>query len=271
MRVGDASAAESISGQLITFNLSAGEGAKCKPGQVLSVYDPADEADAHAIYITSIATDAITGINGYLGSPAVAGADSGDLDNAVFEQEPFVTGFEIFEAVDAVFAHLLYPWVYDITTGTIASPDLVDGQEAVAAAALEILGAWQIVGPTTWPIPYQRVPLDVDTTIASTGRLATFDWFDSSTGYYTYKEKLAEADEAGDELTHMIAVGAAAVILGAHLVETTLESSKKDNMEGVSQRQRVGSLLWRDFLTLRQNYSEELVRRIPQEIIINRG
>jgi hypothetical protein len=235
MRVGDASAAESISGQLITFNLSAGEGAKCKPGQVLSVYDPADEADAHAIYITSIATDAITGINGYLGSPAVAGADSGDLDNAVFEQEPFVTGFEIFEAVDAVFAHLLYPWVYDITTGTM------------------------------------RVPLDVDTTIASTGRLATFDWFDSSTGYYTYKEKLAEADEAGDELTHMIAVGAAAVILGAHLVETTLESSKKDNMEGVSQRQRVGSLLWRDFLTLRQNYSEELVRRIPQEIIINRG
>jgi hypothetical protein len=69
----------------------------------------------------------------------------------------------------------------------------------------------------------------------------------------------------------MIAMGAAALLLGAHVAETTIEATKKDNAAAVEQRRSVGSLLWRDFLTLRQNHHEELIRRVPQQIVISRG
>ena len=92
IRIGAASAAESTSGQTVTFTLNTGEGAKVKAGNVLSVYDPDTEADAHVIYVTGISTDTITGINGYLGSPVVAGSDSGDLDSAIFEQNAPLDG-----------------------------------------------------------------------------------------------------------------------------------------------------------------------------------
>jgi hypothetical protein len=179
--------------------------------------------------------------------------------------------FEIYEAIDTVFAHMLYPWVYDIVTATITTPDLVDGQEAVPSTVKEILHAWQRIGSTNYPVEFSRIPLEVDTTLASTGFMATFGNIDGSTIYYTYKEKLAEADEAGDELTRMVAIGAAAILLGGHLVETTIQGTKAHNAEAVGQRQQVGSLLWRDFLTLRQNYQEELARQIPSRIVINRG
>ena len=271
IRLGASNANESVAGQLVTFSLAAGEGDKVKKGNVLGVYDPATEADAHVIYVTSISTDAITGINSYLGSPAIVGSDSGDLDSAVFEQNPLATGFEIFEAIDAVFAHQLWPWVFDLTQGEIASPDLVDGQEAIAAGAREVVHAWQRLGGTNYPVPFEVTPWDVSTDLASTGRQATFGWIDASKGYYLYKEKLAEADDSGDELTHMVATGAAALLLGGHLVETSIQGTKADNAQAVSQRAQIGNSLWRDFLTLRQNYSEELTRLLPHQIIINRG
>lgn len=270
-RVSASNANESVSGSLVTFTLNTGEGAKCKPGQVLSVYDPGTEADAHAVFITSISTDTITGINGYLGSPVVVGADSGDLDDAVFEQNPLATGFEIFEAIDTIVANQLWPWVYDIVHATIASPDLVDGQEAVAAEAEEIIHAHQVIGSTNERIPVERIPLEISTTLASTGKQASFDWINGTTGYYTYRAKFAEADEADTELTHLIAVGAAALLLGAHMVETSIQGTKHDNAEAVGKRQQAGSILWRDFLTLRQGMSEELSKRLPPQVYVNRG
>ena len=76
-------ALDSTSGQIASFTLLAGEGAKVKAGDVLSVYDPDTEADAHVVYVLSIATDAITSIASYLGSPTIT---AGDLDSALFEQ-----------------------------------------------------------------------------------------------------------------------------------------------------------------------------------------
>ena len=271
IRLAAASAAETTSNQTCTFDVASGEAAKIKTGQVLSVYDPATETDAHAFLVTSISSDTITAINGYLGAPVIVGADSGDMDNAVLEQNPLVTGFEIFEAIDTVISNQLWPWVYDMVNATITSPDLVDGQEAVAAEAEEIIHAHQIIGPTAYKIAVERIPLEIDTTIASTGKMATFDWIDGSTGYYLYRAKYLEADEADTELTHLMAVGAAALLLGGSLVATTIQGTKHDNAQAVSQRQQVGSLLWRDFLTLRQNMSEELTKRLPQQIYINRG
>jgi hypothetical protein len=189
----------------------------------------------------------------------------------VFEQNALATGYEIFEAIDTVFSNLLWPYVYDIVSTTIATPDLVDGQHAVAAEAEEIINAWQVIGSTNYPVAVSRQPMEVHTTVASTGKLATFDWYNGTTGYYTYRAKFLEADEADTELTHLVALGAAAILLGASLSETTLESTKKDNSEAVSQRGSAGDRIMRDFLTLRQNMSEELSKRLPQRVYFNRG
>jgi hypothetical protein len=182
-----------------------------------------------------------------------------------------VTGFEIFEAIDTVIANYLWPHVYDVVTATITTPDMVDGQHEVPAEVEWIESAWQIVGPTSCKITVQNQPDQVHTTISSTGKLTNFNWINGSTGYYTYRAKFAEADEADTELTQLIATGAAAICLGASLSETTLESTKKDNAEAVSQRGSVGDRLWRDFLTMRQNMAEEQNKRAPNRIIFSRG
>jgi hypothetical protein len=269
IRLAATTASETTSGQLVSFNVATGEAAKIKAGETLAVYDPDTEADAHVIYVTSISSNTITGVNAYWGSPAVATA--GDLNSAVFEQNPVWTGFEIFQAIDTVVANLLWPHVYDVVTATIASPDITFGTETVPAEVEEIISAWQIIGSREYLIPVSRQPYEVHASLASTGKLAVFEWINGSTGYYTYRAKFAEADEADTELTHLIALGAAAILLGASISEATLESTKKDNAEAVGQRSSAGDRLWRDFLTLRQSMSEEQTKRLPQRIVVNRG
>lgn len=132
IRLAAADALESTaSDPLVSFALAAGEGAKVKPGEMLSVYSPV-AAGAYVIYVTSMATDTVTGVNGGLiGAPEVVTA--GVLDSALFEQDPFVTSHEIHKAIDTVVARFLWPEVYSIEAKTITSPDLIDGQEGVAA------------------------------------------------------------------------------------------------------------------------------------------
>jgi hypothetical protein len=270
IRLAAANAAEDTSSApLVSFAVLAGEGAKIKASDVLSVYDAADADAAHVIYVTSISTDTITGVNGgMIGAPLVA--TDGDLDGAILEQDALVTSHEIHQAIDVVIERHLWPELFNTETKTIASPDLVDGQEAVAADVQEIMAAWQIIGDTVYSIPFQRHPLDVDTSIASTGRMAEFDWIDGGTGYYTAKTKIVAADDDGG-LTRLIATGACAMVLGGAIVEATLENTKKDNADAVSQRNQVGGILWRDFLTLKQEYSRELGRHNESRILIDRG
>ncbi len=86
IRETNASAAETTSGQQVTFDMATGEAAKIKPGDILSVYDPDTELDAHVVYVLGISTDTITAINGFLGSPLIVGSNSGDMDLALVEQ-----------------------------------------------------------------------------------------------------------------------------------------------------------------------------------------
>ena len=264
IRQAAADAAETTTGQTVVFTLASDEGAKVKPGDVLSVYDPDTEADAHVVYVLSISTDTITGVVSYLGSPTITASD---LDSALFEQNAAWTGYEIFEAVTTVVDSLLWPYVYKLTSATIASPDLVDGQEAVAAGTEVITHAWQVIGPTVYNIAVSpRVPLEVTSTLKSTGKMVTFDWIDGSTVYYEYREKVDVTAHA-----RLISLGAAGLLLGGSMAEATLERTKKDNAEAVSGRGQAANAVWRDFLTLRQNISDELSKRLPQQIYINRG
>lgn len=272
IRLGASNAGEDTSSDpLVSFALASGQGSKVKAGDVLSVYSPSSASLAFAIYVTSVATDTVTGVNGALiGAPEVA--TDGQLDSVLFEQDALVSSHEIHRAISVIVERHLWPDLYQIETKTIASPDLVDYQEAVAADVQEVLSAWQIIGGTAYSIPFQRHPLDVDTTIKSTGKLGSFDWIDGSTGYYTAKTKIVVADDDGSpNLTRLIATGAAAMLLGGVAVEATIENTKKDNADAVSQRSQVGNLLWRDFLTLKQEYARELGRHNESRILIDRG
>lgn len=270
IRLAAADALESFAAPLVSFALAAGEGAKVKVGEVLAVYSPTSAAAAHVIYVTSISADTITGINGgMIGAPAVVASA---LDSVLFEQDPLVTSHEIHNAISTVTARFLWPDVYQIETKTIATPNLVDGQEAVAADVQEIMAAWQILGSTVHGVAFQRHVLDVDTAIKSTGKIAEFDWIDGSAGYYTAKTKIDITDDDGTpDLTRLISTGAAALLLGGTFVETTLENTKKDNSDAVSQRTSVGGILWRDFLTLKSEYARELGRQNESRILVDRG
>jgi hypothetical protein len=203
-----------------------------------------------------------------LGSPTITASD---LDSALLEQNATWTDYEIFQAIDTVVANYLWPWVWDEVTATITSPDLASYQDEVPAEVEEITHAWQIIGPHKEMIPVSRQPWRVHSTLSSTGKLAEFGYINGSTTYYTYRAKYLEADEADTELTHLIATGAAALLLGASLAEATLDSTKKDNIEAVGQRGSAADRIMRDFLTLRQNMSEEQGRQNPQRIYIDRG
>lgn len=265
-----ADAAENTaSDPIITFALASGEGDEVKPGDTLSVYSPSDADTAYAIRVLSVSTDTVTGVNGALiGAPKVVAAAA--LDNALLEQDALASSHEIHQAISAILDRHLWPDVFTTETKQIANPDLIDGQEAIAADVMEIMSAWQVIGPTAYSIPFQRHPIDVDTDISSTGKIGEFDWIDGSTGYYTAKTKITAADDTGG-LTRLIATGAAALVLGASVVEATLNRTKKDNVEAVSQRNSAGSILWRDFLTLKQEFAREIGRQNESRILIDRG
>ena len=272
VRLAAANAAEDTSSApLVTFALASGEGDFVKAGDYLSRYSPDSVSEAYVIYVTDVATDSVTGVNGGLiGAPLVA--VDGDLDSALLELDPLATSHEIHGAITAIVERYLWPEIFTVETKTIASPDLVDGQEAVEADVEEIMSAWQVIGDTAYSIPFQRHPLSVDTAIKSTGKMAEFDWFDGGTGYYTAKTKIVIADDDGSpSLTRLIATGAAALVIGSSMVEATLENTRKDNADAVGQRNQVGGVLWRDFLTLRQEFSRELGRHNESRILIDRG
>lgn len=272
IRLSAANAGENTaSPPLVSFALAAGEGAKVKVGETLGVYSPTSAAKAHVVYVTSIATDTITGVNGgMVGAPEIV-AD-GAVDSVLFEQDPLVTSHEIHAAIDTIVARHLWPDIYNVETKTFASPDLVDGQHAVDADVEEIMSAWQALGGTSYSVAFQRQPILVDTTLASTGKMAEFDWMDGGVGYYTAKTKITVADDDGTpNLTRLISTGAAALLLGGIMVEATIENTKKDNADAVSQRSSVGGILWRDFLTLKQQFAWELGRQNESRILIDRG
>jgi len=269
-RTHSAATVSSTSAGLATwFMSSTTEGAAVSAGDVLSMYDPSTEASAFSFYVLSVSSSSVTAINGYDGAPSVS-ASTG-LDSKLLEQNAPWTGYDIFEAIDTVMANLLWPWVYDEVSATIATPNLASYQNEVPAEVEEIIRAWQVIGPDKLPIPVTHQPYRVHTTISSTGKLAEFGYINGTTTYYTYRAKYAEADEADTELTHLIALGAAAILLGASMSETTLEGTKADNAEALGQRSGAGDRIWRDFLTLRQSMAEEQVGQLPNKIVFSRG
>jgi len=266
LRVAASNANESTSGSKVTFTLDTDEGQYVKPGQTLSVRADT-EAAAYSMYALSVSTDTVTAVNGYRGA-SVTGSDSGNLDNAIIEQNPVATDWEIHQAIDTVIERMLYPEVFDFTTAT-HTPNLSTGVAALAATDLEVIHAYQIVGGAPYEIP-AGLTTQVHTTVSANGTIGYFDYIDSSTCYTTTRVKLVIGDDDSKEIRQMVATGAAALILGASVSEVSMEPGRREGGD-VGARQAAGDALMLDFLTLKAQYAEELSRETATRFAVDRG
>ena len=250
-----ADAAETISAPTIAFSLATNEGAKVNAGDILSVYASSASTGAHELYVLSKATDVVTCINGYNGSPAVA-ADG--LDGALLEQNPLKSEWLMWGKIEAVFDHMLFPYVWKYNTRSL-TPDLSSYQNEIEAAVYEIESAKQQYADVWVEIPYD-LQRNLSTSVSSTGNLVTLGAIDGSTVYLVTREKYVSSDTIDDSLAECVALGAGAMIIGADRSATNLEAASKDS-QFRGQRNPADSL-WRDFLTLRQSIGEDLSSQV---------
>ena len=249
-----ASANETVSAPTISFSLATGSGSQVTAGNVLSVINAADAASAFVLYVLSMATDTVTALMGYLGSPSPTTAD--DLDGAVFEIDPLKSESLMWQKMEAIYSTMLWPDVCKYNTYAV-TPDLSDYQVELNAAVESIVSAKQSVGGTWIDIPYQ-VEKNLSTSVSSTGVLGTLYAIDGSSVYLATKERYTAADTVSSALEECIAVGVAAMTLGAARSSTDLEAASKDS-QFRGQRNPADSL-WRDFITLRSSLVEDLSR-----------
>ena len=247
-----ADASETVSAPTISFDLATGSGSSVQAGNVLSVINAADVDSAYMLYVLSVATDTVTALMGYLGSPSPTTAN--DLDGAVFEIDPLKSEHLIWQKVESVFSTMLWPNVYKYGTYTV-TPDLSDYQVELNAAVEKIVSAQQ-----SWAGEFVDIPYDlrknVSTSVSSTGVLGTLYAIDGSNVYITTKERYASSDTLPAAVEECVAVGAAAMTLGAARSSTDLETSSKDSQ--FRGQRNPADALWRDFVTLRSAIGEDL-------------
>ena len=250
LRLTAASANITASGQTITFSLATGEGAKVKPGHVLSIMGSSGAADAFVVYVTSVNGDQVTGV-AYDGSPTPSGTD---LDAKVLEQNAMIHELDLHRAIDTVVS-MLYPSIFSFATYTI-TPDLVSGQVELPSTVREVYEAWQVQGTEKYQIP-AGVKRPVPTNISSTGVLGVFDFVDGSTCYVQAIEEVTTST-TDPGIQRLIALGAAALALSGGIVPSGKERASADAQDRSRPLQAAASTLWRDFVTLREQIAADL-------------
>ena len=249
----------STTGEITTFDLFAGEGSKVRAGDVLASMNVTDETDAFVAYVLGISTDTVT-VTFIDGSPVPTGTD---LNDQILEVNPLVTEHALALNIDVIIDNWLFPEVVDIVATNSVTPDLTDGQVELSGTARDILSAYQIVNGTSYPVRW-KIRRNMNTNVSSTGVLGFFEPYDGSLIYYTTLEEVTVAT-TDTGLQHMIATGATALSLDGTVVETSLESSKKDSQDRPADS--VASNMWRSFLSQKQAISEDQSRDTVQLVI----
>lgn len=262
-----AAASVSVTGDQVSFALATGEGDKVSPGDVLSHPSPTDATKAYCFYVLSVATDTLTCYNGYKGAPAIANSST-DLNSSVLYQNPTHLEHKVHDRINTIFARMLYPQVFYLDTYQITSPNLGSCEDELPADLEDIKSVYQIVGDDRYGIPYS-FDKPVDTAISSTGVIGYFDYVDGSTAYVTYLRKLAIADDANEDIHELVCTGAAALLAGASVSETDVERAKKDSQN--RQPESAAQVLWRNFITLKRQMSDELSRDTVTHFFVERG
>ena len=252
-----------VSGDIVTFDLAAGQGGKIRAGHVLQVYNPADDTACYAFYVISVSTDTLTCINGYEGSPTIANSAA---TPSLLEHQPPVLDAAIFRFIDQIVDSYLYPDVYDVFTDSF-TPNLVSGQTAADADDMHIIRAWQSLGGIVYQIPC-KVVHNMPTSLFATGKMLQYNVpYGASVGYSAAR-KVSLTNSTNTALEDLIAKGAAALALESTEASTQWESAKNDARErqGSPSRQ-----MWQAFMLSKQSFANELAQETHTEFEIDRG
>ena len=203
-----------------------------------------------------MSTDVVTAYMGYQGAPSPTTANV--LDGVVFELSPLKSEWLMWQKVEAVINTLLYPQVYKYGTYSV-TPDLSDYQVELNAAVEEIEDAKQSIGGEMISIPF-GMQKNLSTSVSSTGVLGELYAIDGSSVYVTTKERYLASDTLPAAVEECVAVGAAALTLGAARSSTDLEASSKDSQ--FRGQRNPADQLWRDFITLRSSINEDLASQV---------
>jgi hypothetical protein len=246
-----ADASETISAPTISFDLVTNDGAKVSAGDVLSVVGSASAAAAFVMYVLSVSTDTVTCLSSFHGSTAPT---TDELDGAVLEVNPLVSEFMVWDKVETIFNAHLWPHIWKYNTRSV-TPDLATGQVELNAAVQEIEDAQQEYGGIWEHIPF-GIQKHVSTDISSTGVLGEFGAIDGSNIRLVTREKYVSTDTLSQALEELVATGATALLYGATMIQTDLESSTRDNQERANRDK--SQALWRDFYVQREALSFDL-------------
>lgn len=246
-----------VSSYNVVFSALTDEGDKIAVGDVLSVLGSASADDANVLRVTGVAGDVVTAINGWFGSPSIT--DDGDeLDGDILEINPVITEHVIWQKVNTVLDTFLYPYVYQLKTYSV-TPDLTDYEVELNANVETIKHAWQVWGGENIPIEWELYK-DVHSSVSSTGVMARLYALDGSNVYVTTREKWTSSDTLDAEVEDLIAVGAAALCLGATVSATHMEPGSKVSRERAEAANRPGDSMWRDFVAMREALAETLAQ-----------
>jgi hypothetical protein len=251
LRQGTGTAA--VTDDLVVFSVASGEGAKIRPGQILSSWNSTDATDAYGFYVLSLSTDELTCANGYDG---VAIANSASVPG-LLEHQANPTEYTVQAAIDDIVASYLFPEVFDIFMDSF-TPNLASLQTTADADNEEIIRAWQKVGPTTYQVPIKLIQ-NMPTAEFSTGKMVTYDVRVSTDVDYSVKRRVSIANSTNLALEGLIAKGAAALC-----IEGVEEAPDEEG-------QQQSRPLWASFYNAKRQFETDIAKESVTQFRVDRG
>ena len=243
-----------VTGDLVVINTVAGEGVKIKAGQVLSSYGSTDADDAYGFYVLSIATEAITCVNGYDGAAIANAANTPTL----LEHQAKTTEYTIQKAIDDIIDSYLYPEVFDIFIDTF-TPDFSSLQADADALDLRVIRGWQSIGGTVYQVPLKLID-NVSTSHFASGKMLTYDVVTSIDVEYSVVRRVTIANSTLASLEGLIAKGAAALCVEG------VEEAVSEDEGGPASRP-----LWQSFYNAKRQFETSLAKESVTSFKIDRG
>jgi hypothetical protein len=243
----------SVTGDTVTFSLATDEGAKVRAGHILSTWNTTDATDAYVFYVIQPTGDSVLCANGYGGT---AIADSVAVPT-ILEHQAEPTEYVVQKAIDDIVASYLFPEVFDIIMDSF-TPDLSSLQSQADVLDMDIIRAWQKIGPTTYQVPIKLIE-NMPTGDFASGKMLTYDAVTSIAINYSAKRKVSIATSTDLALTGLIAKGAAALC-----IEGVEEAPKEDE----TQESRP---LWASFYNAKRQFETAIAKESVTQFKVDRG
>ena len=245
----------SVTGDIATFTMAAGEGDQIKAGQVLSSYGALTHDDAYGFYVLGVTSDVVTAVNGYDG---MAIADSATMP-ILLEHQATTTEHAIHINITDIIDSYLWPELFDIFMESF-SPSTVSLQSDANALDQEIIRAWQKIGTTMYQVPIKLVQ-NVPVAQFPSGKLLTYDVRSSVDVDYSVKRKVSIATSTDPALVGLITKGAAALC-----IEGVEQATHDENEARHDSRP-----LWASFYNAKRQFETAIAKESVTQFKVDRG